>query len=748
MFETATEIANLAILVVVTWRLTLQRPKVQPKHRGFDLLLVGFFLLCAAATMDVFNLQNLSITSHSFFAQVFMFAELVLGYMLGILLVCGGLMTWVPALIAHQDQVGARLATEDELRRTASELEVRNQSLALINDLTGRLHGTYDIEAIAVEAVNALVQSTDPPAVAFYLVSDDLRFLQLIASHGFGDMVRNSDNRLTLDGSMSGLAMARQELVQSESIADDTRLEPAVRDQLVEHGFESATCVPLIYRGKALGSVNLLFHERTVLDEQQIFNLQAISQTVSLAIVNARNYAAIAHRASHDSLTGLPNREQLHRRLQSILSSASRGGQKTGLMLFDLDHFKEINDSLGHHLGDQLLIAIGERVSREMRHRGATLCRLGGDEFAVMIPKAGSIQNVKETAQGVLDAFRSPFSVQETAIQVGASLGISISPDHAEDSHELLRCADVAMYRAKVNVSGIEVYQKELDRHTPERLTLMAELGEAITKGHMQLYFQPKVSLKNRRIVGFEALIRWNHFRRGMLMPDAFVPLAELSTVIHPMTTWVVNEAATQLRRWNDRGLQLSMAVNLSARNLLDHGFAEEVVGIMTSQGIDPSHMEFELTETALMNDPELAEPNLTAITRAGSSLAIDDFGTGYSSLALLRRFPIRALKIDRSFVSDLLTDEQSESIVRSTITLGKSLGLQLVAEGVENEQTSSVLCDMGCDLAQGYTFSRPMPAEEVDRWLQTGGSRCPVQQPEVCREGRMPRRGADHMDR
>lgn len=719
MFVWIAEKVIVVILLAITWRLVRQRPKVKPRHRGFDLLLLGMVLVTLGAAMDALDLEKISLTSESFGAQSLVFVELVLGYVLGILLVGIGLILWLPSLISNQEQVRARLDAEHELRRSADELEARNQSLALINDLTGSLHGTHKIEAIAAEAVKALVRSTDPPAVAFYLLSQDTRFLRLITSHGFHDAATKHGIKLEIGTSLSGIAMSRRELVQSSPISTDERLDPIARQHLVEGGFETAVIVPLFYRSQALGTLNLLFRESRTLDDQELYNLQAIGQTVSLAIVNGRNFANLEYRAFHDSLTGLPNREQLHHKLEAILLSASRGGQQTGLILFDLDHFKEINDSLGHHLGDELLIEIGKRIGAEMRDRSATLCRLGGDEFAILIPRIATVESAEEIARSILQLFSQPFEVQGTAIQVGASLGITTSPDHADDSHELLRCADIAMYRAKANASGFAVYQRELDRHTPERLALVAELGDAIHSNKMRLHFQPKISLRENRIVGFEALIRWQHPRLGLLMPDAFVPLAELSNVIHPMTTWVVNAAAAQLQKWNQRGMNVSMAVNLSTRNLLDNGLAAEIGAILDHHGVNPTDMEFELTETVLMSDPELAAGNLAGITNAGSRLAVDDFGTGYSSLALLRRFPIHSLKIDRSFVTDLLTDEQSQSIVRSTVTLGHALGLEVVAEGVENPETTDALHEMGCDLAQGYTFSRPKPAEEIEQWLR-----------------------------
>ena len=350
--------------------------------------------------------------------------------------------------------------------------------------------------------------------------------------------------------------------------------------------------------------------------------------------------------------------------------------------------------------------------------------RLGGDEFAVLVPGLESHDAAEADARKLLAALRLPFEVAGMALEVGGSVGIAVYPEDGLDSHELLRSADVAMYRAKQSAGGVSLYARELDHHTPERLALLSELGVAIRDGRMALHFQPKVALRNGAVVGFEALVRWPHPGRGLLLPAEFLPMAEGSDLIHPLTYWVVESALGQLLRWHALSPDLTMAVNLSARNLLDRNCPQRLEQIIQRIGVDPSRVEVELTETAVMTDADSALSLLGRITSTGARLAIDDFGSGYSSLAYLKRFPVHGIKIDRSFISDLATGEQSRAIVRSTVELAHSLGLTVVAEGIEDGETADTLREMDCDLAQGYYFARPTPPEEAELHLRGPGVR------------------------
>jgi diguanylate cyclase (GGDEF)-like protein len=382
-------------------------------------------------------------------------------------------------------------------------------------------------------------------------------------------------------------------------------------------------------------------------------------------------------------------------------------------MLMDLDHFKEINDTLGHHVGDSVLQQVAERLTESMGERGL-VCRLGGDEFALMLDAAANGPTPLAMAEGILANLRRPFIVGSLNLEIGASIGVALYPKDGDNSHDLLRSADVAMYQAKAARAGIALYSAELDTNTPERLALMTDLHQALSNDELLLHFQPKLDLASRAIVGFEALVRWQHPRRGLLQPDAFVPLAEMGELIHPMTLRVIELALIERKRWQAQGRSHSVAVNISARNLLDAGFVDNVRALVRRYAVAAGELEFELTETALIHDPEAAVRILDEIAGLGVHLSIDDFGTGYSSLSYLRRLPLDALKIDRTFVQSLIDNEQDQIIVRSTIGLAQNLGLKVIAEGVEDAAALRHLAELGCDQAQGYLISRPLPAEQL----------------------------------
>ncbi len=418
--------------------------------------------------------------------------------------------------------------------------------------------------------------------------------------------------------------------------------------------------------------------------------------------------------AHHDSLTGLLNRHALQKGVELALGE----NVAAALMLIDLDRFKEINDTLGHHVGDRILQGLGPLLQKALGDQHALISRLGGDEFTIFLGGIDDPDELGKMARAVLVAVKQPFEVDAMKLEVDASIGIALYPQDGRDSHALLRSADVAMYEAKSRGGGIAFYDAASDRYSPERLAIMAELGNAIREGQLCLHYQPKFELHQQRVTGFEALVRWQHPKLGLLYPDRFIPFAEVSDVIHPLTLAVLRLALEQQRQWKAAGHRFSVAVNLSARNLVDDRCADMIHGLLQEYGTQPGELELEITETALMHDPEGAAGRLERITALGVRLSIDDFGTGYSSLGYLRRLPIHALKIDRLFVMEMLANEQDANIVRSTIGLAHNLNLQVVAEGVESAEIQSLLEQMGCDLIQGYHLSRPKPWAEMADWL------------------------------
>jgi len=424
----------------------------------------------------------------------------------------------------------------------------------------------------------------------------------------------------------------------------------------------------------------------------------------------------LAHQARHDSLTGLPNRVSLHHQVHDFIHRA-HSSSEGALLLLDLDRFKEINDTLGHHAGDDVLKQIGPRLQNTCAGRCAVIARLGGDEFAIFTDRGGS--ESMQLAQAMVEAMQQPFRISGMEVRLGASVGIAQYPQHGEDSHALLRAADVAMYRAKRLSLGVNRYEAQYDGYSTERLALANELNEALQNNELVLHYQPKIDISSGRTVGFEALVRWQHPRRGLLYPDTFIDLVEMSEIVHPFTQEIISLAVTDMQRLRSLGLAQPVAINLSARNLQDSRCYTALAAALDVYEVPAKLLELELTETALMVDPDNAALLLQRFNERGVNIAVDDFGTGYSSLGYLRRLPLRALKIDRSFVHDMRNNEADAAIVRSTVALAHSLDLKVVAEGVENPQTLALLREMGCDQAQGYGVCRPQPLDAIIDWLQ-----------------------------
>jgi diguanylate cyclase (GGDEF)-like protein len=424
----------------------------------------------------------------------------------------------------------------------------------------------------------------------------------------------------------------------------------------------------------------------------------------------------IMFQATHDALTGLPNRTLFLDRVTQAIAASRRNGPAVGMIMMDVDRFKDVNDTLGHHFGDQLLIDIGRRLSQTIRPMD-TVARLGGDEFAIMfvVPHA---EKAMEVALRVGTAFDAPFVLGEVSIDVNASLGIALFPEHADDSDTLLKRADIAMYDAKKNHGGVAMYEAGRDEHSIRRLSLMMELRQAIARDELELYFQPKIDVMSERVVHAEALVRWNHARHGVMRPDEFIPLAEQSGKIGMITKWVIREAIRQCAAWRAEGIDLTVAVNLSALDLFDSELPTFISGLLSEAELPPAKLLLEITESAIMRDATYAQKILADLKRRGVCLAIDDFGTGYSSLAHLKRLPVDELKIDKSFVLNLTeaaTDDMV--IVRSTIELGHNMGLVVIAEGVETKESWGILKRLGCDMAQGYYMSPPLPVAKFGEW-------------------------------
>ncbi len=426
--------------------------------------------------------------------------------------------------------------------------------------------------------------------------------------------------------------------------------------------------------------------------------------------------------ATTDSLTALPNRSLLYDRLNQAIAVAKRDQNKqVVLMLMDLDHFKEINDTLGHLAGDEVLRQVAQRL-RSVLRESDTLARLGGDEFAVLLSDAQATEAAAtKVAKNILDCFVEPFWFDKSELYLGVGIGVAVFPDHGDDAGVLMSRADVAMYAAKHTDVGFLFYDPKTDPHTQERLQLSSDLRHALERNEFVLYYQPQIDIRSGSIIGVEALIRWNHPEHGMIFPDQFIPFAESTGLIGPITEWVLRTAIAQCKTWQTAGTELRISLNVTARSFQDPLLVDKLESLLSGgeTRLAPERIEIEITENILMVDIEHGAKAIGRLRDLGVSVAIDDFGTGYSSLAYLKKLPIHSIKIDKSFVLNMTEDDNDAVIVRSTIDLAHNLGFLVVAEGVETRDALDLLAVLGCDHAQGYHISRPLPADELILWIK-----------------------------
>ena len=437
---------------------------------------------------------------------------------------------------------------------------------------------------------------------------------------------------------------------------------------------------------------------------------------------------ALEHSALHDALTGLPNRTLFNRQVEKAIVTAEREGRGVAVMLLDLDRFKEINDTLGHASGDLLLQELGRRLQALLGADG-DVARLGGDEFGVVSRLAVDRSSSRALAERVRRTIAEPFVLAGVSLEVQAGVGIALHPEHGGDVETLMRHADVAMYAAK-KTDTARIYRPEENQYSSARLALAGQLRRAIDRDELQLVFQPELDLATGEVHTVEALVRWEHSEHGVLHPDDFIPLAESSGLIRPLSRWILNRALMQSREWYDDGLRIAVAVNVSGRDVVDLNLPDEIERLLATYGLEPSLLELELTESTLMTDAVRATTVIERLGRLGVRIAIDDFGSGYSSLSHLRRLAVDVLKIDRSFVLGMEYDENDEAIVRSTIDLAHNLGLAVVGEGVEGESSLRRLAEFGCDSVQGYHVSPPIPAARLTDWLHAHRGSAAVRAP------------------
>ena len=427
----------------------------------------------------------------------------------------------------------------------------------------------------------------------------------------------------------------------------------------------------------------------------------------------------IQHLAHYDPLTGLPNRVLLADRMKIAIAHAARYSQRLALLFVDLDRFKLVNDSLGHEIGDKLLKVVAERMQSSVR-KADTISRVGGDEFIILLSHIDSLEDAAQVARKINSALSQPYQIEEHELMLSASVGISIYPDSAKEANSLMRNADSSMYSAKeAGRNRYQFYSAELTSRATERLSLERDLSRAIERNEIFVVYQPQIELATRRVIGAEALMRWRHPRRGLVLPVSFIPVAEDSGLILPLGEHVFRESCVQARQWCDRyGFDVGVAVNISAVQFRQKDFTEVVLRMVAETGISPRCLELEVTESVVMQGVESAAEKMRILSAHGIKIAIDDFGTGYSSLSYLRQFNVDRLKIDQSFIHDLPDNADAEAIIRAIVAMGRSLGLHVIAEGVETEAQAQFLQSIECDESQGYLYAKPMVVNEFEAWL------------------------------
>jgi diguanylate cyclase (GGDEF)-like protein/PAS domain S-box-containing protein len=518
------------------------------------------------------------------------------------------------------------------------------------------------------------------------------------------------------DGFCAMYARKREEIIgESPVIFGIVERHQSISDALLHHVFDTRPFEAEATARRADGSeFEIDLQLVPVEDAGQLTHWVAFVRDIT---AEKTQVVSLRHQATHDPLTGLPNRTLLFDALDAAITAARDENTMLALLLMDLDRFKEVNDTFGHHFGDALLRQVAFRLQNQLRGNDM-VARLGGDEFAMISPGIADAHAAALIARRILNALELPFVVEGQVLDVGASIGIALYPTHGTDVRALLRGADVAMYAAKENQSGYSFHQRQTGTRTPDQLALVAELRVAIEREQLELYYQPKLHLRSGLMTRAEVLLRWNHPTRGFLTPSQFIPLAERTGLIRPLSSWLLDRALEQCRKWQDAGAPVHVAVNISAKSLLDQNLPQKVQAALDRWNVDPRFLKLEITESSIMADPAHALAILAMLQSMGVRLSMDDFGTGYSSLTHLRELPIDEIKIDKSFVAQMTTSEADAAIVRTVIHLAHDLGKQVCAEGVEDEATWRMLRELECDLAQGFWIARPMPAAQLTQWL------------------------------
>ncbi|MDJ0879522.1 MAG: EAL domain-containing protein [Halieaceae bacterium] len=604
------------------------------------------------------------------------------------------------------------------------ELRGQNELLQLLNQLTIGLGSATTSEKFAERAVELIARQFPHLFAGFYRYhSRDERF-SLSATSG-NDWTRSLAVELAATSipqlSVCQAVLQRREVVCISDCAEATAFPPVAQSWAQRFGVRTAVGLPLIYGGKVLGCIVLLSADAQHIDDAQLQAFNTLGHTLSVGFANATAMTTMRYRAHHDSLTGLGNKDRLHDDFRALEDRSS------ALLLLDIKDFKQVNDTFGRSHGDRMLVDLAGRLDGVARQFGGSAYRLSGAEFALLCDTDDPVQSTRSIVPAIHQALSAPVAHGGVTLGFGASIGVAHHPKHGADLDSNLRCADIALSLAKSSRATVQVYDDACNAARPRNLELLTELRKAMSdeqSDQLTMVYQPKLDLTTGELIGCEALLRWNHPVFGFVGPDRFIRVAETGDLMAELTQRVLRMAFRDRQRFIEAGIDATLAVNVSANNIVDEGFPAQVNALVKRFGVPPESLRFEITETALMHDPKRAGRSIASLSEMGIAFEVDDFGTGHSSLAYLRNLPLETLKIDRTFVREMTRQRNDQIIVKSTVGLAHGLGLKVIAEGVEDAETLDMLRELGCDQAQGYHIAKPMDPDLFIEWAHEASGR------------------------
>ncbi|WP_317930162.1 putative bifunctional diguanylate cyclase/phosphodiesterase [Halioxenophilus sp. WMMB6] len=601
--------------------------------------------------------------------------------------------------------------------RSQQELNEHLAVLSIAHEVTSKLQNNDSLRELGYRIIPPFITDHGWQDGLMSIVESD-NTLRVVASwgHNLPENRQQYDPVIPVNGSISGYAVRARDVYIG---GDVSKLDIDLPRTTGFYGYvpKTVAAIPLVSSGKIYGVIVLTtpLHRQVNAQERSLF--ATISNAVGLSIANASYVDELAQQATHDTLTGLGNRAAYHEHVARL------GSAPLMVMLLDLNRFKEVNDTFGHLVGDQLLKQMAERLQRVLPEHSAAVFRLSGDEFSVVINLAQEkLPGAAGYPQQLAKVFDARFEIQDLSLKVTASIGVVEATTEELDSHEMLRCADVAMYQAKKSNGLIAVYNKDADNEVRARVQLLSSVEPALEQHQFEMYYQPQIDLRTGLCRGAESLIRWRHPQQGLLGAALFMPFIEATEQIQPITYEVLNLTLKELSQWQALGWRLPVSINLSARNLFDHQLPDYIHQQVQSYAIAPELIHFEITESALMTDPEMSRANLLRLAEQGFTIALDDFGTGYSSLAYLSKFPIDVLKIDQSFIGNIVNKRKNQAIVKATIDMSHDLNKCVIAEGIENQADADFVSGLGCDIGQGFHYAEPMSGRHFLAWLSRQG--------------------------